>query len=579
MRKIKVILALTLAVIFCLSSCGQIINPVDTGTNSSTDTDISTDTPSAGGGTFSVSLKLDGKPYIPEEEDIMVEWTKEDGHGVHTAPLKDGYAEVEGLDGNYRVSLSKFPKGYVYNPNNQFATNDSKHLEIELIEPVEIKVIAENDIYHGLNIKQDGVYSVTLESANQIVYYQYLPMLIGSYSVESWVNAEENKINPKLDYYSGTTAAKYYQFTINDGGDESYYTKNFKCSDNVTAVGQCLSFGIKATSKDGEYPISVVFAVYRDGDAPGSSNTTEMRLPSENLTHQAGGSSDGSTVVSGAETIQNGHRVFKNKMWELWKKEDGGDGYYHLYDLEKYPETNGYGPILYAYIDVPTRFIGSAFTTIESAGNNALTIYLKTDSGVNKISYKMAIQGLPSLVVDQTKIDPNMSAPYMCGNNCPCYLNMEDAQPLYKANNIQYVGACPKQCNKCLETCNHISDDTFNLLVEAGKPGSSIQTVTVCRYDCMDCAVRGSGCYGGCICECENKLQMPQQLLGYQYFTNNDGGYAVTEEIKTFLQAFSIQQRLFADGDGLVETHDITPVNAAEDSQWLFACYYYKEKQ
>ncbi len=582
MSKLKTVIAILLVAIFCLTSCGQIIDPVDTGSDiPSTDTDTGTgeDNPESQGGKFSVSLIFDGKPFIPQETDIIVEWTKEDGHSVHTAPLIDGYAEVDGLDGNYTVALSKTPAGYVYNPNIQSATNDSKHLEIELIKPEETKAIGENGLYSSLTIKKDGVYSVTIENANQVVFYQYLPSQIGSYCIESWVSTQENMINPKLDYYSGTTAAKYYQFTVNDGGTESFYTKNFKHIGNIEDVGngggQGLFFAIKASSKNGEYPINVVFAVYRDGDIPGKTNTTEMALQKEKLEHQSAQSSS-THKISGPETIKGGERLFKNDMWKLWEKEDGGDGYYHLYDLEKYPETNGYGPILYAYIDAPSRFINVPFTAVENSGNNALTIYYKTEEGTKKISYKMALQGLPSMIIDGTKLDPNGTAPFMCTNGCPCYLGQEDAQPEYKKAGITYIGACPSSCTACTRDCRHITDDTFNVLLEASKPGSSVVTVTTCRYDCVDCAISGGGCYGDCNCDCENKIQMPEQLMGYQYFTNSDGGYAVTEELKEFLQAYSIQQRLFADGDGLVEKHETTPVNATEDSQWLFACYYYK---
>ena len=584
MRKIKSLIAFILLLVLLLTSCGQIINPVDTGSNvgsdSNEDTD-NTDNPSTEGGKFSVSLSFNGEKFVPQENDIIVEWTKEDGHGVHTAPLIDGYAEVDGLDGNYKISLSKFPSGYVYNPNLQYANNDSKHLDIQLIKPEETRLYGENDIYNSLTIKKDGVYSISIENANQIVYYQYIPPQIGSYSIESWVNVEANAVNPKLDYYRGTTAAKYYQFTVNDGGDESYYTKNFKCSESITSLGQGLFFAIKASSKDGTYPVTVTFAVYRDGDVIGSGDSGGIFLPSDQLVHQSGANEG--EVISGPEMIQNGQRVLKNSMWKLWSKKDGGDGYYHLYDEEAYPDTNGYGPILYAYISSPSRFLAS-LTEVEAPGNNALTIYYKEEDGIKRITYKMAIEGLPKLLIDQTVIDPNMSAPYMCLNNCPCYLNAEDAQGEYKKANIPYIGACPSSCTSCTSDCRRISDETFNLLVESAKPGSSIPTVLTCRYDCLDCAIKGGGCYGNvethsdCTCDCENKIAMPTQLFGYQYFTNEDGGYAVTEELKEFLQAYSIQQRLFADGDGIAEKNEAAPLNAAEDSQWLFACYYYKPK-
>lgn len=58
----------------------------------------------------------------------------------------------------------------------------------------------------------------------------------------------------------------------------------------------------------------------------------------------------------------------------------------------------------------------------------------------------------------------------------------------------------------------------------------------------------------------------------YAAVCNSDGVCFVTNELKEFLQKFSISQRLFFDGNGFVES---TGVYAAEDDQWLFACGYY----
>ena len=61
----------------------------------------------------------------------------------------------------------------------------------------------------------------------------------------------------------------------------------------------------------------------------------------------------------------------------------------------------------------------------------------------------------------------------------------------------------------------------------------------------------------------------------YAAVCNSDGVCFVTNELKEFLQKFSISQRLFFDGNGFVES---TGVYAAEEDQWLFACGYYVKK-
>jgi hypothetical protein len=62
---------------------------------------------------------------------------------------------------------------------------------------------------------------------------------------------------------------------------------------------------------------------------------------------------------------------------------------------------------------------------------------------------------------------------------------------------------------------------------------------------------------------------------GYADYTNSDGVYAVTEELKHFLQSYSTSQRMFADGNGWVEENPTIKVDASEEDQWLFACGYY----
>ena len=64
------------------------------------------------------------------------------------------------------------------------------------------------------------------------------------------------------------------------------------------------------------------------------------------------------------------------------------------------------------------------------------------------------------------------------------------------------------------------------------------------------------------------------EAQGYASYCNSDGVYKVTEELKEFLQKFSISQLYFRDGDGWVEGYN---VYAEEDDQWLFACGYYVE--
>ncbi len=74
-----------------------------------------------------------------------------------------------------------------------------------------------------------------------------------------------------------------------------------------------------------------------------------------------------------------------------------------------------------------------------------------------------------------------------------------------------------------------------------------------------------------------NGTENYKQFIEIEYTAccNSDGVCYVTQELKDFLQKFSIAERLFADGNGFVE---YAGVYASEEDQWLFACGYYQKK-
>ena len=181
----------------------------------------------------------------------------------------------------------------------------------------------------------------------------------------------------------------------------------------------------------------------------------------------------------------------------MWPVSEGGDGVYHLYNKEKYPETNGYGPILVAYITEPCRYIDRSFTTIELAGNSALVV-----EGL--YNYRLFIKGYKEMADEG----------YLCIESCLCHLDGS-------------TRVCPDGCPECDPKCTTLS---------------------------------------------------PEQMSarGYASLVNSDGVAPVTPELVKFLQGFAITQRYFADGEGWVETSATYPIDAYEDSQWLFACGYYE---
>ncbi len=72
----------------------------------------------------------------------------------------------------------------------------------------------------------------------------------------------------------------------------------------------------------------------------------------------------------------------------------------------------------------------------------------------------------------------------------------------------------------------------------------------------------------------------------YKDYLNSDGVYAVTQEIREFLQDFSIARNLFLDGNGMCETGGSDNesgesgifLDSSDENQWLFGCGYYAKR-
>ena len=473
---------------------------------------------------FTVTLTVDGEVYIPSEEHpISVQWS--DGYSLYTAPIgSDGVARIGGLDGDYRIRLTAIPEGYAYNPNIYTATNNNRNLEIPLHRIVTTRGHGDQ-LYNAIEIRNTGIYCVELTSPTQEIFFEFAPPKSGTYSMESWMDTIENKVNPQAKYYGANAFNKVYQYTADNGGAEGTYTKNFRldveiADEMISDGGQVtFSFGVLSSSTDGQYPIEVYFAITLDGEFSLNHTAAQMIYPADEHLARAPEYDKNQYEFVGAEFAQtvgnNTANVFDGRNYKLWPLYEGGDNYYHLYDEAKYPETHGYGPILYAYVTSPCRFMDAAFTTVEMRGNKALTVSNGSEN------YKLFIEGFGSLVTDP----PGDNGPYFCVTNCPCRMENQCESAIKGYAN----GACSEACKKCHVDCRRCPEEAFG-------------------------------------------------MSGYNAYCNSDGVAAVTEELKQFLQKYSVNQLLFFDGNGFVETNTTVSVYAAEDDQWLFACGYYKEK-
>lgn len=499
---------LTVILIMCfLVGCGTYNPPVQTDPTEDT-TEAPTEADSSGGDEaeddemFTVTVLYNGLTYLPNDDvQITVKWTATDGKSVHTAPLgSNGVAKIDGLDGDYNVTLSGIPDKYTYNPNKHTATNDNRNITVELYDYEKIRS-GGGSVSKCAEITQMSVYRASLSGESSAVFYKFSPKDSGTYSIESWVDVTDDSVNPILEIWGSATLK--LQTTI-DGDSlgiapSGNYTKNFRHVIQVSSseVGQTFIFAVRATSKVG-YPVNVDFAVRLDGGFSNERDKATIMIPEAELeTIEAPA---GAHLVYPEVEVGTKKYLFKGSMYAL----NETDGYYH-----KINEATGEpdGELLFAFISTAlTRFgIELPFTSMEYAGNKALTVSSGTEN------YKFFIEGLGI-------------RGYFCvasaenGEYCPC------------RSKADHPGFCVDGCPTCHSEC---------------------RTVTQEQYDRM---LNG----------------------GYADHANSDGLCPVTEELKEFLQKFSVSQRYFNDGNGWIEYNSSSPIDAAEADQWLFACAYYE---
>ena len=516
-------LLLILVLLLSIVGCGEYNPPVD-----NTDSD-QTEPPDDGnvnddnngtterGEPFIATVMLNGKPYTPPEVSddslaVKVRWT--DGKSYQTVTLgKDGKAECYGLDGEYSVTLINLPSNYTYDPNIYKADNDSKDVVIELLA-ITPAFGDGTDVFKCIQLSGPGVYRTKITYDKQEVFYEFEPTRPGTYYIESLMDVSAGMYNPIIDIYAGSFAYKVREKRVDGGGVSSGYTTNFKHVVEIDQafIGNVYTFAVLLEGKDATYPTNVDFRITYEGGYNYDWIVSHFVYPdfipndssypawyTEYTSYLASNRAKyGDANYSIASVRIDKKNVFDQQYFKL----NPDDGYYHVFDLEKYTEYGGWGPILYANITIPTEFIDSAFNTIEYAGNKALTVSGGTEN------YKLFVEGFDRL----TQGSGEKVGAYFCVGTCPCLASNGG------------VCAIEDNCTKCTSDCRHI----YRRYI--GQRGYA------------DIAI--------------------------------EGRCPVTEELKDFLQKYSVNQKLFSDGNGWAEQH-VPRYDAYEDSQWLFACGYY----
>ncbi len=477
------------------------------------------------GDDFVVKLLADGEDYSPRM-DIYVYWN--DGFSVHKAKVDEkGEARVDGLDGDYRVTLSALPNEYTYDPNGYLATNVNRHVTIDMRTLNRLSGSG-TDLYSCYTFRKTGVYSVKFTAPGEVFYFQYAPDGMGTYSIESWVDITEDNINPVIEIYGGSSQFKYSLGKLDGGGAVGSYTQNFVhtvqiAAENIGASGQATyTFALSADVKNNKYPVTVTFAVKRNGDfeTDSANRVHEIAVPkfdlsSVNVKDHEYDLADYLFSYCQSRSEDGSYYIIDDSTVKLWKKSEGGDDFYHLYDKTLYADTDGYGPILYTAIKSANRIIQNAiFTELHQP--------VSTKIALGGSDYRHFIEGYTALATNNKRGEDYVGS-YYCAANCPCHQMPDD----------QGNWACPSSCTKCLDTCS----------------------------------------------KCPEELMYNE---GYQSIANSLGYVPVTEELHDFLVAYANANKsaLFNDGVGAMETSGFGGriFRAVGESGWLFACGYFKER-
>lgn len=367
MKKFLILFLSLILVVLCAGCNSTFTPPIDSGINSGAGQEPGNpenpDDPNQDKGErYTVTLKKKSlnsnviSAFYPDEDmDIKAAWTGQ-GESYSAKFAANGIATIYGLDGSFDVSLTGVPNNYTYDPNGDYVVNRYKRdivitmLEITPMEGVE----GEGTTFFGgipqkklaITLTEGGTYRATITRPGQKVYYMITPNQPGKYTLESWVSVKENEINPSLDYYESVSSS-YVNLnvytTYKDGGRSGTYTKNFKKSlQGSSDTDNNWGFRVYADVKpEHAYPVYVDFSLNYEGEADNEGTIVEAKGPFFD-TPPANSSqwkyiynesiNGGQKLLDASKVVLNWTDVNANGIYDAGV--DGGDGFYHLYEMD-----------------------------------------------------------------------------------------------------------------------------------------------------------------------------------------------------------------------------------------------------
>lgn len=536
--------------LFLLASCGEINGGTSIAKPSVAPSTSTTPKPNENV-TFSATLNLNGNPFYLTDPEIEAIW--QNNTTTVQAPFNDdSVATTQGLDGEYYVHLTKSPKNYTYDPNSTIVTTNNPNCSIELMRLAKPSGGSGKDlfdkIYNISDIKPNAVgksyaFEATINSANDVVYYQFVPKVAGSYTIESMVDMFDNKVNPKvLTFYTGSSTTAQFDQEVNSGGTylDGGYTRNFKFQVDFTdrALGGVAKFGIKAEINDSiSYPVTVPFKITYQGEYNVSMVNNKVMYAEEMYYKR---DNDGNYIVD-----ENGNYVLN-----YVKMAPGEESYDYDFGAGGSHNSTFYNQLIdpsYVYDGVHNKYLRRRFKLVNGEYISApdgdyilkstIASVERKSSYHNFISYS-AFQNGSSLILNQKNL----------------VYNAEDGYYHYIKNGEDNI--------VCANLTNVIDILGVSIVGVEDDGKLWITKMGTNQYD-------------------ENGLRI---IENYKYFldaeyigcVNSDGMIYVTKELVTFLQKLCNSTSYFFDGYGWLETEG--NIYAADGSEWMFACGFYSNQ-
>lgn len=373
-----------------LAGCGVYTPPVTTpseGSGSSTQKpgpDDDNPPPVVEGDAFTVTLISGGKRYYPETE-MSARWANDEE--VFEAPFSSmGVATAYGLDGEYTVTLSNLPQSYTYDSQSYSADSGHRNTIIELFS---VKTTSGGAAVRSATSVQAGLWRVSIagSSTSQRRFFKFTPTQVGKYIIESKCDVVVDEVNPGMYIYNAYTYGQ--TGTAPKNGTSGNYTKNFKYDYEIidsSYIGNALLFAVGASQINNQFPVTIDFSIGFEAAEEHEGGNYEIveahgrflkLLPEGNWRYKYADSGNvmsssnlrlnwidknNNGIYDEAEEFvdANGNGVYdRGERFEdangngVYDQGDGGDGFYHLYDEELYKSTGGYGPVLFAMLDMP----------------------------------------------------------------------------------------------------------------------------------------------------------------------------------------------------------------------------------